>query len=57
MGLSVQYTETFETTFKILTDFLRKNWGDKAVTGFVPSAESGQSLLTKDNKVYLRIEY
>jgi len=39
VGLSVQYTETFKTTFKVLTDFLRENWGDKVVTDFVEETE------------------
>lgn len=39
MALKVQYTETFEYTFKALVEFINDNWGDKVVRDFVKETE------------------
>jgi len=52
VGLSVQYAETFEITFKALIDFLRENWGDKVVTHFVEETEKVIDLITNFPRMY-----
>jgi len=39
MALAVQYTETFELTFKTLVEFIRENWGEKTEGEFIKEAD------------------
>ena len=39
MVLAIQYTETFEVTFKALVMFLRENWGEKVAGEFIKETD------------------
>ncbi|WP_164112019.1 MULTISPECIES: type II toxin-antitoxin system RelE/ParE family toxin [Sphingobacterium] len=39
MSLTVQYTDTFEYTLKVLVDFLDEHWGSKVSNRFLLEAE------------------
>ena len=39
MRLSVQYTDTFEFTFKTLVAFIEENWGNKVGSEFVKETD------------------
>lgn len=46
MGLSVQYTDTFEFTFKTLVEFIQENWGEKVTNEFVKETDKVIQLIT-----------
>lgn len=52
MALKIQYTETFEYTFKVLIEFIRENWGDKVVEDFVAETEKTIQLIASFPKMY-----
>lgn len=52
MALKVQYTETFEYTFKALVEFINDNWGDKVVRDFVKETEKTIQLIASFPNMY-----
>ncbi len=50
MALKIQYTDTFEYTFKVLIEFLQENWGNKVANAFIEETEEViQSITTFPN--------
>lgn len=52
MALTVQYTDTFEYTFKVLVEFLQDNWGNKTVDEFVKETEKIIQLIAAFPNMY-----
>lgn len=52
MALKVQYTDTFEYTFKILIEFMRDNWGDKIADDFVKETDKTIQLISGFPNMY-----
>ncbi|NGM61928.1 hypothetical protein G5B30_08365 [Sphingobacterium sp. SGG-5] len=52
MGLKVQYTDTFEYTFKVLIGFIRNNWGDKVTDDFIKETDKTILLISAFPNMY-----
>ncbi|MBD1433530.1 hypothetical protein H8B06_11875 [Sphingobacterium sp. DN00404] len=52
MALKIQYTETFEYTFKVLVEFIRENWGEAVVEDFVKETEKIIDLIASFPNMY-----
>ncbi|MHC8948268.1 type II toxin-antitoxin system RelE/ParE family toxin [Sphingobacterium hungaricum] len=52
MSLSVQYTDTFEFTFRVLVMFIEENWGEKVTNQFILQTEKIIRLIATYPKMY-----
>lgn len=52
MALNVQYTDTFEYTFKALVEFIRDNWGNKVTDDFIKEADKTIQLISAFPNMY-----
>jgi plasmid stabilization system protein ParE len=52
MGLTVQYTETFEVTFRALVKFIQEKWGDKAGDDFIEETDKIIQLISRFPRMY-----
>lgn len=52
MALAVQYTETFEVTFKTLIAFILENWGEKTAEEFVKETDKIIQLISNFPYMY-----
>lgn len=52
MALKIQYTETFEYTFKVLVEFIWEKWGEAVVEDFVKETEKIIDLIASFPNMY-----
>lgn len=52
MALKIQYTKTFEYTFKVLIEFIEDNWGDKVASEFIAEAKKIIQLIAAFPNMY-----